>query len=42
MFEVVIEWFSNFQNVLGLVLITGSVGILLATLHLSSKEFSVD
>jgi|WetSurMetagenome_2_1015567.scaffolds.fasta_scaffold24488_2 hypothetical protein len=41
MFEPLIQWFSNFQNVLGLVLISGSVAILLATLQLSSKEFEI-
>ncbi|MCW3999039.1 MAG: hypothetical protein NWE93_02225 [Candidatus Bathyarchaeota archaeon] len=39
MVEVIVEWFSSFQNVLGLVLIAGSIAILLATLQLSSKNF---
>lgn len=42
MFEGLIIWFSDFQNVLGLILIVASIGILLATLNLSSKQFSAD
>jgi hypothetical protein len=40
MFEELITWFSNFQNVLGLVLVVGSMAILLKTLDMSSKNFS--
>ena len=39
MLEEWITWLSNFQNVLGLVLIAGSVALLLKTLDMSSKYF---
>jgi len=39
MFEEVIAWFSNFQNDLGLLLVFGSIGLLLLTMHLVGKSF---
>lgn len=38
-FEAVIQWFGNFQNVLGLAIIATSAVIILATMHLSSKYY---
>ena len=39
MFEQVVIWFSNFQNVLGLVFIGSSMAVLLKALDMSSKYY---
>jgi hypothetical protein len=38
MFEAVVAWFSNFNNVLGLLLIVGSIAILLLTMKIVGKD----
>jgi hypothetical protein len=34
----VVAWFSNFNNVLGLVLIVGAIAILLLTMQIVGKD----
>jgi hypothetical protein len=38
MFEAIVAWFSNFNNVLGLVLIAGAIAILILTMKIVGKD----
>jgi hypothetical protein len=38
MLEGLVAWFSNFNNVLGLILIAGSIALLLLTMKLVGKD----
>jgi hypothetical protein len=39
MFEIIVQFFSNFQNCLGTVLLVGSVVALFATIHIADKKY---